>query len=316
MDPELRLDKFKGALLGTFVGDTLGMPVEGWPPRNIRKRFGRLNFMLDGRLPKGSYSDDTEMMIGLAESLIELRAVDPDHIVRTFIKNLNVDRGYGWGSYRVLQLISQGIPKEEAALQVFEGGSLGNGCAMRIAPIALFFSNRPDLLKKGALDSCRITHAHPLGMEGGYLQAYAVWLALHHPPVPLEPLRFVQELISQAESREFTDKLGRLTSLLRVGSPSEEDVVEQLGNDTTGIGSIPAALYSFLAHPESFEDSLVQAVHLGGDADTIGSMCGAVAGAYFGKSRIPDNWVTVLENKEKGRDYVEKLATDLSRISP
>jgi len=314
--PEKRIDKFKGALLGTFVGDALGMPIEGLSPAEIRKQYGKLDFMEEARLGKGTYTDDTEMMIGLAESLIELKAFDPTHVANMLVKNLNVDRGYGWGSYQVLQLVSKGVPWEDATWQVIEGGSFGNGCAMRIAPLPLFFIDHPGLLKEAAFNSCRITHSHPLGMEGGYLQAFAVWSALRiSPDESLDPYAFLDELQGEAEYDEFKDKFYRVRDLLDRGDVSEEEVVEQLGNDPTTVGSVPAAIYSFLANHKSFEDSVVKAVHLGGDTDTIGAMCGAIAGAYFGKSHIPSKWYQELENEGKGRDYVEQLALGLCKIN-
>ena len=61
-------DRFRGALLGTFIGDALGMPLEGWRGRELQSK-GLVRDMLDKRLGRGTYTDDTQMMIGLAEAL-------------------------------------------------------------------------------------------------------------------------------------------------------------------------------------------------------------------------------------------------------
>ena len=77
---------------------------------------------------------------------------------------------------------------------------------------------------------------------------------------------------------------------------------------------MPAALWAFARHQDSPEEAIVTAVNMGGDTDTIGSMCGAVAGAYHGAYRIPGRWVDELENEEKGRDYLLSLADRLFEI--
>jgi ADP-ribosylglycohydrolase len=69
---------------------------------------------------------------------------------------------------------------------------------------------------------------------------------------------------------------------------------------------VPTAVYCFLAHPD-FESALVYAVSLGGDADTIGAMTGAIAGACYGIEGVPARWKVPLENRE----YIENLARKL-----
>ncbi len=68
-------DKFKGALVGTHVGDALGMPVEGQPPELIQMRFGQVTEMIEARMGAGTYTDDTEMMIAVAESLCRVKKI-------------------------------------------------------------------------------------------------------------------------------------------------------------------------------------------------------------------------------------------------
>lgn len=90
----LTKDKFQGALLGTLVGDALGMAVEGWDRERIIARYGAIKEMRPGHLPAGSYTDDTEMMIAVAESLIRCRGFDPADMVNSFLANCHPYRGY------------------------------------------------------------------------------------------------------------------------------------------------------------------------------------------------------------------------------
>ena len=75
--------------------------------------------------------------------------------------------------------------------------------------------------------------------------------------------------------------------------------------------SVPAAIYAFLARPDNFTAAVGYAVRLGNDTDTVGAMCGAIAGAYHGASTIPDNWLAAMENGETGRDYITALGDRL-----
>ena len=78
-DKKLLKSKFLGALVGTAVGDALGMPFEGYDPKYIQSRYGEVKDMFPGKLPAGSYTDDTEMMIIVGEALLE-RGLETDYI--------------------------------------------------------------------------------------------------------------------------------------------------------------------------------------------------------------------------------------------
>jgi poly(ADP-ribose) glycohydrolase ARH3 len=100
------IDRARGALLGTFVGDALGMPFEGLARAAIPERLT----MLDARLGRGTYTDDTEMAIALAESLLERGSIDARALGRAFADAHDPRRGYGAGTTRVLRLVRSGLP--------------------------------------------------------------------------------------------------------------------------------------------------------------------------------------------------------------
>lgn len=282
----LSRDRVIGAFLGTFVGDALGMPFEGWTAEEISAHYGEVREMLPARLGAGTYTDDTEMMIGLAESLLRCRGIDGADLARTFCRNFDMKRGYGPGTAGVLHFLRQGESWEEASQKVFPGGSYGNGAAMRVAPVACFYAREPAQLRRAAIDSARVTHAHPLATEAAALQAYAISLAL----TSAGPIDVFES------------------------TPSRMEVIARLGNNSRATRSVCTAIYAFLRHPESFEEALVYAVNLGGDTDTIGAMTGAISGAYHGKQGIPERWLDKLEDGPKGRRYVEELAAELWRV--
>jgi len=299
-----RIDLARGALIGTFVGDALGMPFERQPPHAVPERLE----MVAARLGRGTYTDDTQMAIALAESLLERDGVDAHHLGRAFVAAYDSRRGYGSGTRAVLGLIADGMPVADAAMQAVGGGSLGNGAAMRVAPVAVRYADDRDALLDAARRSARVTHAHPVGIDAAVVQAAAIGAALRGED-PLVAAR------AAAETAELRDGLARATRLL-AERRSPAAVAAALGNGSTGHESVPAAIYAAAAHPD-FEDAVSFAVRCGGDTDTIGAMAGAIAGARSGESAIPPRWLDALEDGPKGRSHVEQLAERLvSREAP
>jgi poly(ADP-ribose) glycohydrolase ARH3 len=298
--------KFLGSLIGTGLGDALGAGLEGW--HLVDETEVRL---LAGKRDTLTYTDDTHMMIGVAESLIAKKGFDGEHMARTFVDNYGREpyRGYGPGPPRVFRLIQSGESWDQAAAKLYGGGSFGNGAAMRIAPVGVFYYDDPTELKATALRSSQITHAHELGKEGAVLQACAVALAVAaDPAAELRTDEFLMSLSTVVQQQAFQEKLGKLGELL--GKPDRVQVVEQLGHGVEALDSVPAAVYSFLSHPNSFEKAVTYAISLGGDTDTIGAMTGSITGAYLGIEAIPREWQERLENRE----YIMELAEELWRI--
>ncbi len=298
-----RIDRARGALLGTFVGDALGMPFEGAAPDGLPDEIE----MVEARRGRGTYTDDTQMMIALAESLLERGAVEEEHLARAFLEAYEPDRGYGAGTREVFSLWAGGTETASAAAQIFSGqGSRGNGAAMRIAPVAVSFADDPHRLRAEAERSARLTHAHPVGVDAAVVQAAAIGAALRDG----ETLTVARET---ARTRDLLAPLEEVGELLRWGlAPGE--VAARLGNSSAGHESVPPALYAALAHG-TFEEVTVFAVRCGGDTDTIAAMAGALAGARLGASAIPARWLEALEDGQRGRTHVEDLAARLAGMA-
>ncbi len=295
--------KFLGALVGTAVGDSLGAPFEG----HRKVKLEEIEAIAERRQVL-SYTDDTHMMIGIAESLIRTRGFNGEDMAHTFVKNYEVEpfRSYGPGPPRIFRLIKGGAAWDEAAQGVYHSGSYGNGSAMRIAPIGVFYHNNPAMLREVAYKSSQITHAHNLGKEGAALQAYAIALATNlEPPSAFDRGDFLAKLVSYVPDGVYKEKLNRIEALL--SQPDKVKVIIELGNGIEAFNSVPAAIYSFLSQPHSFAQAVLYAISLGGDTDTIGAMTGAISGAYLGFESIPSSWKDKLEN----RVYIEELAKKL-----
>ncbi|MBN1455205.1 MAG: ADP-ribosylglycohydrolase family protein [Methanomicrobia archaeon] len=298
--------KFIGALLGTAVGDALGAPLEGWSSERITRVYGDAGRLA---LVEGRYSDDTEQMIGVAESLLIIKGFDGADMARTLVQNMNPKRGYGPGSRAAFERLRAGERWDEAAQHLFGGmGSYGNGAAMRIAPIGLLYHDNPKKLREVAYRSSQITHTHELGKEGAALQAFAIALAVRNEREEMQP-----QLEAFVQQDVFKQKLRRMERLLRTEASSGE-VIAELGNGMAAFDSVPTAIYSFLRF-EDFEHSVDFAIRLGGDTDTIGAMTGAICGAYYGAQAIPSDWLAQLEDGEKGKRYIQRLAEELFDIT-
>jgi poly(ADP-ribose) glycohydrolase ARH3 len=304
-------DKFLGAMVGTALGDAIGERAFRRPDAAALRAWIAEADLSEPPAAPIVYTDDTAMALGLAQSLVELGRLDEQHLGDTFRANYQREpwRGYASGPPTVFALVERyGMPYVEAARSLFGGeGSFGNGAAMRVAPVGLFFHDAPDLYEQ-ARRSAVVTHAHPIGVDGAASLARAVSQAVGldpQQPFPLE--QFAHGLEVTVRTPQMRDKLERIRSLLAQNAPPEL-AARRLGQSVAMHESLPFALYAFLRHPHSFEECLFCAVLHGGDRDTLGAMACAVSGAYLGIKAIPPDWRARLEN----RDVIETLALELA----
>ena len=296
--------KFRGSMVGSALGDAIGeMAFRAPREAELRARVAHVEALL--------YTDDTAMAIGLAESITQVGGLDPQHVGDTFRANFNREpwRGYASGPPTVFSRVeTQGVSYAEAAQGLFGGqGSFGNGAAMRIAPVGLFFHDAPNLYDD-VRQSASVTHAHPVGVDGAAVLAWAVAKAVKlDPRGPFSHQDFIQELAEFARTPEIQSKMALVRTLIAEGV-APLDAAHRLGRSVAVHESMPFALYAFLRHPHSFEDCLFCAVLNGGDRDTLGAMACAVSGAYVGVEAIPAGWREKLENRETIEGLAFRLA--------
>lgn len=320
-------DKFAGCLLGAMIGDVAGAAVEGEFPGYIRKTYKDVNAILavssvpepfGGTWRVGRYTDDTQMMLALAEWLLHDDITDGQALLRRFVTTFEPWRRYGPSTARILQAFSEYPEKWRTTAEHFmQGGSYGNGSAMRVAPVGLRFHH--DM--KGLIETARLssitTHTHPLAIQGATLQAGAVALAVREEGKP-EPERFLfmlsvilkQVVVPPGTEDLFFKKLRIMEEGFKKGI-KPLDISEKLGTDVEVFNSVPYAIYSALWNSLSFEDAVHDAIFAGGDTDTIACMTGAVSGALLGKEAIPADWCNAVKeeeyNPDRVRGYAERL---------
>lgn len=271
----------------------------------------------------------------IVKSLIEKKTVDEVDIAKKFVKEFfkEPNRGYGANVISVFdKLLGTRVadPFIPAAEQFNGAGSYGNGAAMRTSPIALFYYDDPSALISMATNVSKITHAHKLGINGAVLQSLAIRKSLLlNPSNKLDINKYASELINEIKNVEndldilninkytYEAQLKAMKEFfLREQTPSQEEVISTLGNTVSAVFSVPTAIYCFLRTQENVNDITTEnpfrravqyAISLGGDTDTIASMTGAIAGAYFGYETINKNLQKECEKINETVEMADKL---------
>ncbi len=307
---ELLQDKFRGAILGCFMGDAFGAGFEGMSPD--RAEFHMSN--LSKKFPR-SYTDDTDMTLALAESIIQSGKIDPEDIASQFSLTCDLTRGYAMGTIKAVLALRAGMNWDQVARIVFENGSFGNGAAMRVSPVGLFYHHDLEALQKAAIEQANITHVHPLGQWGAVMQAASVGLAMiQNPNGPFKRGQMVINLreVLWGGPVEYIKALNKIEEMLAQEKKLQaREVVQSLGNGVEAHFSVPSAFYIAITYSPDFCDAIRAAISLGGDTDTIAGMVGAIVGAHVGEKGLPAEWIEQLEDGPRGRSFAKSLADRL-----
>lgn len=293
-----------GVLLGLAAGDALGEPVEGWPADRIAREYGTLRDFVGGRVPPGGLTDDTAQALRLARSLAARGTFDPDDVADRFVSWYEGGPvGIGGMTRRVLDRVSAGQPWAEASREAWEespeGTNAGNGSVMRCAPLAIAYAQDDAALGSVSRTSSRLTHADPRCVHGCAVLNRTIAGFLRGESDPLEAA--IAGVSSEAP-RGLVDALSPIP-----------DGIEPSALSPTGyvVDTLQVALYEGVTAADA-ESAIVRAVNRGGDADTIGAVAGAVAGARFGASALPDRWLDALE----AADELRRLGNELVHLTP
>lgn len=319
-------DRAKGVLLGLACGDALGRPVEFASPEQIKRDNGRVTEMLGNgthRQPAGTITDDTEMALCIARSVVEQDQFDPADVAERFVAWYESGPfDIGGMTRRALSRIQDGESWETAGEREWEaspeGSNAGNGSVMRCAPLAIAYADYPAALVRTSIDSSRITHADPRCTYGCAVLNLTIAAALQDQENPLSAaLNILSEDLATSLQRTTGVIPDGASPVLEGGLPEElrtaleavPDGVDpnQLSNSGYVVDTLQTALYDAL-NAETAEEAIVVAVNRGGDTDTIGAIAGAVAGARYGASSLPDRWLNEIDD----RDELAQIAITLA----
>lgn len=279
----------KGTLFGLAIGDAFGAPLEG-----VVSPKERVTDMLPGgRFPrrKGEVTDDTLQALAVAESLIACRRFEPDDMMARFVAMYRRSpQWFGPTSSVVFELVLAGTPVMDAARLAHEknGKSRSNGSVMRGFPLGVFFS--PAAVYDASIACSRLTHHDPVAAHSSAF----LNLMVSHMCRGIPRIEAFHRACSACHNGEVLELLG--TYAEHPPDPSLD-----------ALFCVHAALMCFM-HADSFEEALVTAVNLGGDADTVGACTGALAGACWGLDAIPKRWIADLVDFPTIAEVAEELA--------
>jgi ADP-ribosylglycohydrolase len=275
-----------GVLVGTAVGDALGLPAENLSPRRIHRLWKgdwRMRFVFG----KGMVSDDTEHSLLVAQTLLS-EANDPARFQKILASKLRwwfaaLPAGVGLATARACIKLWFGFPSDKAAVR-----SAGSGPAMRSAIIGAYFAHDSERRRSFVLASSRLTHrswqAETAALAIAECAAYA---AANFERPNSTFIDRVRDLSSEAEWQDGIDQVERALN----ESLSVRELATRLGleNGVTGYSIHVAlvAMYSWLLHYRGFRAALISVLDCGGDTDTAGAIVGAIAGAAVGRTGIP-----------------------------
>lgn len=283
-----------GAMMGEAIGDAVGTLAARGLDRDALLRE------IERETPL-RYTDNTALMLAVAETLSEFGGIDPQILGRRFQDYCHRERwrGYGEGMRTIQALVtSEGVGYVDAAARLHGGaGSWGNGACTRVIPLAIHYSSR-EALDEAVLLATRVSHAHPLAIDASHVLTTALRAALTANALrPFAPQHFAAKLTASARSAGLREKLSLLASLLDESADAPA-AAQCLGLGAAAQDTVPFALFCFLAHPHEFMECVLAATLNGGDRDTMGALAGALSGAFLGMDAIPVSWRERLENAQ------------------
>lgn len=279
---------FEFALLsleGLSVGDALGAAFgEGTTSALTASRIS------DRSLPPGpwEWTDDTHMSLSIVEILAEHDEVHQDALAELFAERFAEDpyRGYGQGAAALLTLLGEGRSWREISPQLFEGGSFGNGAAMRAAPIGAYYKGNPEVAAMEAQKSAVITHAHIEGQAGAI--AVSVAAAIAGSDKMTDSQNFLSEVmryVPEGETRKG------IQTAIEIRSGEFDEAVERLGTgwQVSAQDTVPFCLWCAAHNLSNFEEAIWQTLAAEGDRDTMCAIVGGIVALSAGD--IPPMWI-------------------------
>lgn len=285
IDHPQRLARARVCLDGLSIGDAFGERFF------LADERGVLEQVRARRLPppKWAFTDDTVMALSIVDVLAGRGCIDRDHLSQLFAARYQRDprRGYGATAHQVLARIAAGERWHDVAPRVFDGaGSMGNGGAMRSAPVGAYFCDDFDRAASEAQASAEVTHAHREGQAGAIAVAVAAAWVASGGKVPGEMFEAVLVHTPKSDTRAGIAKAAALPS---TGDVHGAAVVLGSGARVTAPDTVPFALWCAARHLGTYEEALWTTVAGLGDRDTTCAIVGGIVALHVA-AEIPAAW--------------------------
>lgn len=293
--------KINGILLGVVVGDHLGEQVEGVENPGIITKYK----------PGSRYTDDTEMTLITLQHLLTFQTIKPMSLTIEYAVNATPNRKYGGNAAKTLRKISHEPENWDNAYKEFlQDGSWGNGCLMRITPIALFDLNAPIETLKQHLDDClKGTHNNDEALQCSIEYCLLIKDLFYTDISNINPNLILQNMINRKLNSRLDEKLMTIKNkIIDVDSCNEYNLLSQLikteivehgirASDTLAL--IVCILIFNLKYKKWTPTHLLSIIiSIGGDTDTNAAILGSLLGALYGITWINIDWFNQIENKK------------------
>jgi len=300
------LDKLKGTIYGQAIGDALGLGTEGmtdedmaWKyPNGIRHYSDIFQDRHRKRWKIGDWTDDTDMMLCIANAVIKDKGVNYTSIARNFKEWADGEpMGSGETTYKVLSFgdyVEKPFDASKMLWEMSHQKSAANGGVMRTSIVGLF----PKAVEECAVNICRLTHYDPRCVGSCAI----VSLLIHS-------LVYEEEKLSYHKIVDIAQKYdSRIREYIDLSLNTDIRALELQDWDSVGytLKTLAAGLWAYW-NASSFEEGLLSVVRAGGDADTNAAVACAILGAKFGISAIPQEYIDGLIYKEQLDDVVSGM---------
>jgi ADP-ribosylglycohydrolase len=243
-----------------------------------------------------THTDDTEMAVCIVEVLQRHGRIDQDDLARTFARRFMNDpeRGYGGGARRILVSIYAGEPWYMASGSAFGGtGSMGNGSAMRVAPLGAWFADDPQRVIEQAALSAEVTHMNDEGRAGAIAVALATAFAANHvgKSTPRLLREFFDFIIEQTPDSRTLEGIEQAVDLPRSSSVREAAALLGNGIQVTCPDTVPLCIWLAARHWDNYPEAMWNTVTASGDIDTNCAIVGGIVAMSAHEHRIPAEWI-------------------------
>lgn len=311
-----RLDQLQGVLLGSAVGDALGLPREGLSPQRALRLFGDKPLRHRFLWGVGMTSDDAEHACLTAQAMLA-GPRDEQRFGRSLAWRLRfwlmaLPAAVGWATLRAIVKLWLGFSPAKSG--VF---SAGNGPAMRAPVIGACLANDPERMIQYVRISTRMTHTDPKAEEGALVIALAAAHGVRQGPGNVSYRELLDEMAVHIHQDELIRALQKIRFHLDRRSSIAEfarDMGYLQGVSGYVLHTVPAALYCWLSYPDDVEKAIEEIILLGGDADSTGAIVGALVGATAGASAIPASWLGGIRDWPRSVTWMKRLGEQLAMV--
>lgn len=279
-----------GALLGSAVGDALGAPFEFDIPNRYNETFPNPVFAGIGEMQgggnfgwrPGEFTDDTQMAIALANSIMESGGMSSHSLWEHFVAWKSDAKDVGILTRSVLSRNERELAAQEVH-SANGGKSAANGALMRVTPIpiAWAYASEDEVIEIARRQSS-VTHHDPAAGWGAAIGAAMIYRGIHGD----DPIASIESILSKVDE----DERVKFSEMLDANWHPSNEV--ELSNGT--VWTCLAQAVWAVRTTNNFEDAVVTAINLGGDTDTVACVAGAIAGAKYSVQAIPSRWLTYL----------------------